>query len=72
MTGFELKVERLRREIAQFRIAAALDVTPQFVSAIELQRKRMPAGFADRYLEALARLISAPSGAGWSPNDGRR
>jgi len=53
--GLELKIERIRAGLKQYEIAAALNVTPQFVSLVELGRKRPPAGFVERFLEALAR-----------------
>jgi transcriptional regulator with XRE-family HTH domain len=50
MTGYELKMRRLAVRLDQYKVAAKLGVTAQFISAIELGRKRVPIGFAERYL----------------------
>ncbi len=54
--GLELKVERLRAGVLQYEIAAALGVTPQFVSMVEIGRKTAPPDFEKRYRAALKRL----------------
>jgi DNA-binding transcriptional regulator YiaG len=65
--GFDLKIARLRTGMKQFVVAARLSVTPQFVSQIELGRKRIPEGLAERYLAAVDEYSQRARAAGLLP-----
>jgi len=56
MTGLDLKLRRIRAGAKQYDVAAALGVSPQFVSLVELGRKQPPHRFVERYLETVDRL----------------
>lgn len=55
LTGMDLKVERVKARVTAQRLAAALDVSRQRVSAIEALAV-VNADLSDRYLAALLSL----------------
>ncbi len=58
--GLQLKFERLQAGVLQYRLAAALGVTPQFVSMVELGRKPLTEEFTRRYRDVLEQLRVRP------------
>jgi transcriptional regulator with XRE-family HTH domain len=58
--GLELAVLRFRMGVLQYRVAAHLGVSPQYISMVERGRKPIPAGFSERYRRALDELCQQP------------
>ena len=59
MTGIELKLERVRLGLRQWRVAAALGVPATVVWQIESGRRPLSDREADRILSVLHRLIGS-------------
>lgn len=53
MTGSELRARRTGAGISAQRVAAHLDMDFSQLYKIEREERRMPEGFADRYIAAL-------------------
>ena len=60
MSGMELKVERVRRRLRQWRVALALELPPSELSKIENYEKSVSERFAETYLSILDKLSHSP------------
>ena len=59
VNGTELKVERIRRGVRQFKVAAALGITQSALCAIENYRRPVSKQQADEVVQAIRRLAAA-------------
>ena len=57
MSGFDFKVERLRRELSQWEVARLSDVPPYKISAFEQGRATLHPQEMERLLKALQEVV---------------
>lgn len=56
MEGLELKIERIKAGVPQYRVAQALGICPALLSYWENGRRSIPQGMRDRIIETIEHL----------------
>ena len=61
MSGFDFKIERLRRDLSQWELSRLADVPPYRISAFEQGRVTLRPEELERLLKALQEVVPEPT-----------
>ncbi len=61
MNGIELKCERIRARIPQYRLAARLGITQTELSEYENEKKRIPRGLEESIRQTIEKMMTQGS-----------